>query len=130
MTVTEATSAVPAARTTANGLEIIPVTINGKVYPTALYDGVQRFVGNGVADFIVGELLKIHDSHGIHIYNDIAIQVLEGKISLEDHIEFLTMCQGSLGHFEDSLSSLIDMNDHIFEKSYAELVVIDNPLWK
>ena len=114
----------------AESLELIPVTINGKVYPTALYDGVQRFVGNGVVDYIVGELLKIHDSHNLPIYNSISVQVLEGKISLEDHIEFLTLCRGSLGHFEDSLSSLIDMNRHIFKKSYEELVAIDNPLWK
>lgn len=110
-------------------LEIIPVKINGKSYDTALYSGVQRFVPNGAVNFLVDFIIHSQMREAASTYNEISVKVLDGEISLEDYIEFLTLCKGSLGHFEDSLSSMIDMNPSFFPGSYDELVRIENPLW-
>ena len=111
-------------------LEIIPVKINGKTYRTALYNGVQRFVPNGAVDYLVSFIIHSRTPESVAAYNGLADKVLDGEISLEDAIEFYTLCKGSLGHFEDSLSSLIDMNPSFFPGSYDELVKIENPLWE
>lgn len=105
--------------------EIIPVKINGKEYPTALYNGVQRFVPNAAVNFLVDAVVHDNSNH----YNELGHQFILQNIPLNDYIDFMAMCNGSLGHFEDSLSSSIDMNPRFFGKSYEELVVIENPLW-
>lgn len=107
-------------------LEIVPVKINGKSYDTALYSGVQRFVPNGAVNFLVSSII----AGGGDAYNQLGVEILEGRVSLEDNIELLTQLNGSLGHFEDSLSSLIDLNPSRFSGSYDELVKIENPLWE
>lgn len=106
--------------------DIILIKINGKEYRTALYSGVQRFVPNAAVDFLVNAIVR--DPHS-DLYHELRLKFIEQEISLEDHIDFMAMCNGSLGHFEDSLSSNIDMNPHLFKGSYEELVVIENPLW-
>lgn len=110
-------------------LEIIPVKINGKTYRTALYNGVQRFVPNGAVNALVDFIIHSRTPESVEAYNELAAKVLDGEISLEDYIEFYTLCKGSLGHFEDSISSLIDLNPSFFPGSYKELVKIENPLW-
>lgn len=107
-------------------LEIIPVLINGKSYRTALYGKVQRFVPNEAVDFLVNKAI----SDGSLALNELPVKVLRGEVPLEDYIEFHTLCKGSLGHFVDSLSSLIDLNPSFFTGTFEEIVVIENPLWE
>jgi hypothetical protein len=105
--------------------EPLMVTINGKEYPTQLYDGVQRFVGNGAVDFMVEASMKAG-----YALNDLVLAVLHGEVSLEDYIVFFTLKRGSLGHFVDSLGSLIDFNPEIFPGGVDAHLQLVNPLWE
>lgn len=107
--------------------DIILVKINGKEYRTALYEDVQRFVPNAAVNFIVNGLIESQESSGI--YNELGHEFILQNIPLDEYIDFMAMCNGSLSHFVDSLSSNIDFNQRFFSGTFDELVVIENPLW-
>lgn len=88
------------------GSEPVIVTVNEKEYVTHLYRGIRRFVPNKAVSFIA--------ERAGYATNDLRLAVLEGKVPLADLIEFETMVGWSLGGFEDSLTSLIQLNPHVF----------------
>lgn len=86
--------------------EITTVTVNDVKYDAKLYKGVLRFVPNEAVSFIV-------DSNP-YVLNDLAVAVVNGDVSLDDYIAFGTMHGYSVSGFTDSISSIVDMNPHIF----------------
>lgn len=108
----------------------VMVKVNGKDYPTQLYNGVQRFIPNRVVEYMVNnEINEFNRNRGPsqsgNDLNTIVIKVLEGVIPLEDYIEFSTMHGYSVGGFCDSIDSLLDN----FPGEPEDWFVIENPLW-
>lgn len=87
--------------------DVIMVKVNGKEYPTYLYKGVQRFEPN-----------------------ELAMDVLQKRISLEDYIAFYTMFGYSVDGFCDALESHIGFNEHIYPGEIEDYFTIENPLWE
>ena len=86
--------------------ELVIVTINEKEYETHLYNGTRRFVPNEAVKYIT-------EAAG-YATNSLRLECLEGRIPFADYLEFETMIGWSLGGFEDSILSMIDLNPHVF----------------
>lgn len=87
----------------------IPVKVAGREYQTYMDKaGVQRFVSSSVISALTDEL-------GRDEYNQLFVDYLRGKFSLEEWMDFIT----STGY---SVSSFGSMNDFCH-------LPIENPLW-
>lgn len=113
--------------------QTIIVKVNGKEYPTQLYDGVQRFVPNAIVEHIVDQayeaFVKKENTLDIDL-NSIKIKVLNGELPIKDYIEYLTMFGYSVSGFCDAVYSTIELNSHIFPGETEDWFTIENPLWE
>jgi hypothetical protein len=88
--------------------DIIPVTIDGITFDTAIINGVQRFVKNGVID-------HLYRCDKIDL-DQLAISYIMGLFSLHDYLIFYTQ----LGY---SVPGLMDL-------SHFQNLEIKNTLWE
>lgn len=112
--------------------ELVMVTVNGRDYPTRLYNGVQRFVPNAIIEHIneqsYNAFMNKENTLGVDL-NSIVMNVLRGELPLKDYIEYLTMTGYSVSGFCDAVYSIVKLNDHIFEGETEDWFTIENPLW-
>lgn len=109
----------------------VMVKVNGKEYPTQMYNGVQRFVPNSIIEYMVDNEARIFNKNGGpgitgNDLNTIAIKVLRGELSFEDYVAFSTMHGYSVSGFCDSIESMVDN----FDGDADEWFTIENPLWE
>lgn len=112
--------------------QVIMVTVNGKEYPTRLYNGVQRFVPNEIVqymnDAVLDAFMNKKDTLGIDL-NSLGIKLRKRELPLQDYIEYLTMIGYSVSGFCDAVYSIVEFNDHIFQGDTEDWLTIENPLW-
>lgn len=110
----------------------VMVKVNGKDYPTQLYDGVQRFIPNKIVEYVVNQSIKAFsqrkDTLGTDL-NSILIKVLNGELPFEDYIEFQIMHGYSVTGLADAIESNVSFNEHLFPGEIEDWFVIENPLW-
>lgn len=102
----------------------IPVTINGKDYTTVVHRNIQRFAPSGTIEELTPALT---DRDGTR---KLRKDLIAGEISIEHYIDQLAQRQVGLGDLVEELAGAIYSNPDAFPGSYAELVDLQNPLWK
>lgn len=108
--------------------DVIMVKVNGIEYPTMIYGTVQRFVPNEAVYAFVSNNIESPRS-GEYTLNELAMDMLKQRVSLEDYISFYTMFGYSVEGFCDALESTIGLNYHIFPGDVEDYFKVENPLW-
>lgn len=104
----------------------VMVTINGREYPTQLYDGVQRFVPNmATMAYFDNNFMK-----GPYDLNAMAVAVVERTIPLDDYIAFIVQTGPSVGYLCDSIESKVQFNPDFFPGEIEDHFDLHNPLWE
>lgn len=107
---------------------VIMVKVNGIEYPTMMYGAVQRFVPNEAVYAFVNSNID-SPTRGEYTLNELALDVLEKRVSLEDYIAFYTMIGYSVSGFVNALESIIGLNCHLFPGDVEDYFKVENPLW-
>ena len=102
--------------------EPLPVTINGVVYPSQLYNGVQRFVPD--------RSVELRFARGAVDLNRLALRTIQKSYPLEKYIDLLAKSAYSVCGFESSVSQLIENNPHAWPGELEDYFLLHNPLWE